>query len=306
MKRVLVTGARGFLGRHCLRPLQERGYDVVAVSSRGVASSVDGIGWRQADLLAHGAAERLLDDVRPTHLLHLAWMAQPGVFWNSPENPHWLTHSQTLLRHFQERGGARVVVAGTCAEYAEISGTYHEQSTPIQPRTIYGKCKHALQLYQDCLSELTGLSAAWGRLFFLYGPDGPPEKFPQTVLAACVRGLPARCSHGRQLRDFLHVQDAADALVALLDSQVTGAVNIASGEAWQLGEMAERLAARCGRPDLLQLGALPARPHEPALIVADTTRLREEVGWRPRIDRNRGLDHLADTWPRSSTHEDAA
>lgn len=308
MKRVLLTGATGFVGRHCVAALQERGYEVIGVTSRS-ASARNGfrdVDWRVADLLDERQIEPLLDDTRPTHLLHLAWNVQPGAFWNSPENPRWLTASQHLLRSFQTCAGERVVVAGTCAEYEEVSGEYHELHTPTRPRTIYGKCKHALHLYLDCLADLTRLSAAWGRLFFLYGPHGPPEKFPQTVLASVVRGAPALCSHGRQLRDFLHIADAADALVALLDSPVTGAVNVGSGRPQRLGRIAETLAARCGRADLLKLGAIAARPDEPPVMVADTTRLREEVGWAPRIDDERGLEELADWWQRSNALERAA
>jgi nucleoside-diphosphate-sugar epimerase len=306
MKRVLVTGATGFLGRHCVRPLRELGFEVFGATSRPGAAKAPEIEWRVADLLDHDQIERLIDNVRPTHLLHLAWNVKPGAFWNSPDNPAWLTASQTLLRCFQASQGERVVVAGTCAEYVEISGTYHEVHTPTRPRTIYGKGKHALHLYLECLAELTGLSAAWGRLFFLYGPHGPPEKFPQSVLASIMRGQPALCSHGRQLRDFLHVQDAADALAALLDCPVSGAVNIASGQAVRLAHLAETLAARCGRADLLKLGALEARADEPSLVVADTARLREEVGWSPRFPGDRGLEQLADWWRGSTAHERAA
>jgi nucleoside-diphosphate-sugar epimerase len=321
MKRVLVTGARGFIGRHSLPPLLELGYEVVAVSTtptplhslattQGANSSptnaASRVVWRTADLLDPQQSQRLLDEIRPTHLLHLAWYAKPGAYWNSPENLRWLEASQHLLRSFQAGGGERVVAAGTCAEYVETSGIYHETDTPVRPKTLYGKCKHALHQYLDCLSEVTGLRSAWARIFLLYGADGPSEKFPQTVVASVVRGQPALCSHGRQVRDFLHVNDTADALVALLDSPVQGVVNIGSGQGQQLAKMAERLAARCRRSDLLKLGALPARVNEPAIMMADISRLRDEVGWSPRIDCNQGLDQLADAWLGSMAHEKAA
>lgn len=303
MKRVMLTGATGFVGRHCVPSLCERGYEVIGVTSRRAAASGGDVNWRVANLLDRDHVQRLVDDVRPTHLLHLAWNVRPGVFWNSPDNLGWLAASQALLDAFQASRGVRVVVAGTCAEYEEISGEYHELRTPTRPRTIYGKCKHALHLYLDCLAELTGLSAAWGRLFFLYGPWGPPEKFPQTVLESVTRGAPALCSHGRQQRDFLHVQDAADALVALLDCPVTGAVNIGSGRPQQLAHIAESLAARCGRADLVKLGAIAARADEPPVMVADTSRLRDEVGWSPRLDHDGGLELLADWWQRRTAAE---
>lgn len=303
MKRVLVTGAGGFLGRHCLRALQQRGFEVLGVSSQRRAADELGIGWHAADLRHGDQAADLIAATRPTHLLHLAWIAKPGEFWSSPENLRWLEAGLVLLRCFQEQQGQRVVVAGTCAEYDWAGGTCREAETPLRPQTVYGKCKHALSLYLDCLARQTGLSAAWGRLFFMYGPYAPPEKFPQGVLEALWRGTPALCTHGRQIRDFLHVQDAAEAIVALLDSPVSGAVNIASGIPLQLSEMAERLALRLGQASQLRLGALPARPDEPAAVVADVGRLREEVNWSPRFDLESGLDDLVQWWERRTAHD---
>ncbi len=289
-----------------MRALGRRGFEILGVSSQPRASAEPGIRWHRADLRDGAQAARLIDTTRPTHLLHLAWMAKPGVFWTSPENLRWLEAGLVLLRRFQEQQGRRVVVAGTCAEYDGAWDTCREADTPSRPQTTYGKCKHALGLYLECLAEQTGLSAAWGRLFFLYGPHAPPEKFPQPVLEALSRGEPALCTHGRQIRDFLHVQDAADALVALLDSQVSGPVNIASGRPLRLSEMAKRLAARLGRTPLLRLGALPARPGEPAKLVADVGRLRDEVQWSPRFDLDNGLENLVQWWEGRNSRDAAA
>ena len=301
MKRVLVTGASGFIGRHCLPALQQRGFEVVAVSSRHRSAAEPMLQWQQADLLDGEQSTCLIRTIRPTHLLHLAWFVKPGAFWSSPQNLCWLEASMTLLRSFQQYHGWRAVVVGTCAEYDWESGICHETVTPLRPQTIYGKCKHALGLYLSCLAEQTGLSAAWARLFFLYGPHAPLEKFPQPVLAAFSRGVPALCTHGQQLRDFLHVQDVADALASLVDSEVQGPLNIASGTPIRLADIAEGLAERMGRMSLLKLGALPERSDEPATLVADVCRLQEELDWRPQFDLESGLEHLVHWWKRRTT-----
>jgi nucleoside-diphosphate-sugar epimerase len=148
----------------------------------------------------------------------------------------------------------------------------------------------------DELAKQTGLSSAWGRLFFLYGPYEYEERLVASIIRSILQRQPALCSHGEQLRDFLFVGDAADALVALLDSEVTGAVNIASGVPVRLLDLIEEIAAQLNRPDLIKLGARPAPQGEPPLIVADVDRLRNEVGWTPQHELVQGLAETISWW----------
>jgi nucleoside-diphosphate-sugar epimerase len=100
-RAVLVTGASGFIGSHCLRPLLDKGFEVHALSSRAAAENASSpLTWHRVDLLESGAAPELLRELRPTHLLHLAWCAKPGEFWASEENFLWLSASQDLFRAF--------------------------------------------------------------------------------------------------------------------------------------------------------------------------------------------------------------
>jgi nucleoside-diphosphate-sugar epimerase len=101
-----------------------------------------------------------------------------------------------------------------------------------------------------------------------------------------------------QRRDFVYVEDAADALVALLDSEVSGAVNIASGTAIEVRTLVTRLGALLGRPELLRLGELPAPAGEPSVLAGDPGRLRHELGWRPTFDLDQGLARTIAWWRR--------
>ena len=104
------------------------------------------------------------------------------------------------------------------------------------------------------------MSLAWGRVFFVFGPHEHPARLAGSVAGALVAGQEALCSHGEQVRDFLYAPELAAAFVALLRSDVTGPVNMASGEAVALRELIEALAAAAGRPDLVRLGARPSPP----------------------------------------------
>lgn len=296
MKKVLITGATGFIGRHCLPSLLEAGYEVHAVSSKISASKLPNVCWHQADLLDREQVSRLIAEVRPTQLLHFAWFTAPGEYWNSLESLRWVRASLDLLQAFASYGGRRVVMAGTCAEYDWQYGYCSEQVTPLAPATLYGTCKHSLQIMLEASARQTGLSAAWARIFFLYGPYEHSDRFVPSVVCALLRGEPARCSHGNQIRDFLHVQDVADAFVALLDSNVLGAVNVASGCPIALRDIIYKIAEKIDRKDLIQLGVLPVSVHEPHLLVADVSRLTNEVGWLPKYNLDRGLEQTIAWW----------
>jgi len=303
-RRVLVTGANGFIGSHCLEPLLKRGYEVHAVS-RGRPDGPAGIAWHECDLLALGAAERLVERVRPSHLLHLAWYVVPGQVISSPVNHRWVARSVELLQAFARQDGRRAVVSGSAYEYDWGAGRCDEETTPLAPSTVYGACKAALFLQATAIAREAGVSLAWIRPFFLYGPREHPDRLVASVARALLRGLPATTSHGRQRRDYLHVQDVADAAVATLDSDLTGAANVGAGEAVALREIVTRIGDIVGRPDLLRIGEIPARSNDVPLVVAGGNRLARELGWRPRFDLDAGLLHTIDWWRHELLAEEA-
>lgn len=296
-RTVLVTGASGFIGSRCLERLRDKGFEVHALSSRAVAADAGPAAtWHQLDLLAPGAAPALLSQLRPTHLLHLAWCAKPGEFWASEENFLWLSASQDLFRAFYANGGRRAVGAGTCAEYQWGEEDCDEQSTPLHPDTIYGRCKLAAALVLEAAAIAGRGSSAWARVFVPYGPGEPSGRFIPSLIRGLLRGEPVACSHGRQIRDFIHVDDVAGGLVALLSGDAGGAFNIATGRATSLREIAERVIARLGRADLVQFGARPAPPGDPLRVVADMSRTKSAIGWQAGMSLEQGIDHAIAAW----------
>jgi nucleoside-diphosphate-sugar epimerase len=300
MDAVLITGARGLIGRACVSALAARGRDVVAITSGAVPPDHAGLRWRGCDLLEPGAPEALIASERPSTLLHLAWTTTPGAYWTSPENATWLDASRRLLDAFAAHDGRRVVAAGTCAEYDWRAGTLHERSTPRLARSPYVRAKAALGDHLETL----GASAAWARIFFAYGPGEPRTKLVASIVDRLGTGAEAACGDGGRRRDFIHVDDVAGALVALVEGTVTGAVNVGTGAAASVGAVARTIARLMDADDRLRVGAEGSSDEAP-LVVADTGRLRTEVGFAPAIDLETGLRSCVEAAARTGVTHDA-
>lgn len=295
--KVLVTGGSGFIGQYCLGQLHAKGYEVHAVSSVARPSTAT-VQWHQTSLLDEQQVQSLVNAVRPSHLLHLAWYTKHGKYWTASENLSWVQGSLSLIQAFTAVGGKRLVVAGTCAEYDWGHGLCVEGQTPLFPATLYGTCKQALELMLRSWSVQTGLSSAWGRVFSLYGPGENAQRLVPSVITTLLRGEVATCGNAALVRDYSHAEDTAAAFVALLDSDLQGPVNIGSGESFTLRHIVEKIAAKLDRPDLIQFRQPGATPgSEPEFLLPDIARLAS-TGWVRKFGLDSGLDDTIDWWKR--------
>jgi nucleoside-diphosphate-sugar epimerase len=292
--RVLVTGASGFIGRQAVTALVASGAEVHAVARHPLPIDC---AWHAADLLDPEAARRVVAEVRPDAILHLAWCVGHGVFWTDPANSDWVAATLTLGRAAAAAGCRHFTGVGTGYEYDwPADGDCREGATALAGHTPYdiakAQCRSALQI----LLADRGVGFAWARLFFLYGPHEDPRRLVSGVARALVSGEPALCSRGLAVRDFMDVRDAGAALAAVTLAAATGDINIGSGHGARIAVIASTLGDLAGRPDLIRLGALPDRADEPPRIVADVARLTSEVGFRPRIDLQSGLRDALAFW----------
>ena len=287
--RVIITGASGFIGKYAVTELLRHDVEVHVIGRH----PIDDTGYarkviqHQADILDNNITKDLIHAIRPSHLLHLAWVTTHGVYWRTPENIDWLAATLLLTRAFVEAGGSRLVCAGTCAEYdwddpALGTNDCFEYSSSIRPRTFYGAIKDSCRRTLEAYSTECGLKVSWGRVFFLFGPGEDHRRLVPSIVSNVKAGRSAPCTTGTQIRDFMAVEDVGAAFAALTISDVCGVVNIASGEPRAVSEVALAIGEILGRPDLIKLGALPSRPDDPPRLVADIYRLRNEVGFIPQ------------------------
>ncbi len=291
MIRVVVTGASGCLGSFAAAALAAAGAEVHAVSRRAPGPSAPGFRWHAHDLLESGTDD-LMATIRPTHLLHAAWDARPGSYDDSGRQHAWVAASERLFRAFGDAGGRRAVGVGTCMEYDWSAGLCRETDPTHTPATAYGVAKAATWSALRRTGAALGFTTAWARVFFIYGPGEPATKLVSALMRSLLDGQPFATSAGDQRRDYLYAGDAGRALAMLTTSDVAGAVNVGSGRAIAVADLARAAAATVGRPELLRIGARTGVTEAP-LVVADTARLRGELGWQEEVGLEEGLRRTA-------------
>jgi nucleoside-diphosphate-sugar epimerase len=289
--KVLVTGASGYLGRHVLQRLQSRGADIV-VLGRQQPQGFEHLPLIRCDLLQTHELLPLVQQAGATHLLHLAWYAEHGLYWSSPLNLAWVDATLRLLQAFAQAGGRHVAMAGTCAEYDWASGHLCEDASPLAPHTLYGVAKDATRRLAQALiaapGPAHGLSLAWCHVFWPFGPGEAPRRvLPSLIEVFAGRAAPFGVNTSAY-RGLLPVADAAEAFVHLLLSGADGRFNICSGEPVSMAQVVRTLAALCDADPAPVLALASARAGDPPLLVGDNRRLRA-TGWRTTQSLQEGL-----------------
>lgn len=294
-RRILITGGGGFMGRYALQHFLEVGYEVHVIALAPFPK-MEKIIWHQSNLLDPRVVLRLMAEIKPALCLHLAWDVSDG-FWSAPSNLTWTAASLVLLRAFVESGGRRFIGVGSCSEYDwKYADRPLRETTPCRPSTLYGVSKDALRRMVQSYCVQAGVSHAWARLFFAYGPYERPGRLVPSIIRSLYEDKPVPMTNGLQQRDFMDNRDIGRALAALSLSNVTGAVNIGTGKAPSVLDIASTIETLMGCRDMLQTNALPTREGDPHMLQADITRLRDEVGFTPTYSLERGLSETINWW----------
>lgn len=292
--RALVTGASGFIGGHLARRLAKAGVAVHGVSRRERQPG-DGVArWWQADLAESGAAERLLSEIAPDIVFHLA-----SHVYGSRELSHVLpafrdnlATTVELLTAASSRGDCRLVLAASMEEPRP------GDTTP--PASPYAVAKVAASSYARFFHSLYHLPVTIARIFMVYGPDQKDEKKLVPYVTRCLlAGESPRLSSGSRSVDWIYVSDVVDALIVLAarDDLAGRTVDVGTGVASSVRRVVELLAEIVGGDAEPQFGAIDERPNETE-PVADVEATAELAGWRAEISLEQGLERTV-AWYRS-------
>lgn len=282
---MLVTGGTGFLGAHLCRRLLKEGCRVVATSRRTPVGDGSGIEWRSPDLEIAKTARRLVAEIEPDLIYHLAGEvgAAPGAERVLPAFNSLLTSTVHLLMAALEEGRPRVLLAGSLTEPDDVG------SAPV-PTSPYSAAKWAASGYGRMFAALYELETVILRPFMTYGPGQKPEKLIPYVIESCLQGRAPRLSSGRQRSDWIFVDDVIDGMIAaaVVEGVRGETLDLGSGQLVSIREVVEMIVDLTATRVEPAFGSLPDRPLERERI-ADTVRAQQWLGWTSRTTLHEGL-----------------
>jgi UDP-glucuronate 4-epimerase len=303
--KVLVTGVAGFIGMHCAQRLAARGDEVVGIDNLSPYYSVDlkrdrlkqlRIQFHELDIADASGLAGVFEQHRPEAVLHLA--AQAGVRY-SLENPAAYVQTNlvgfaNLLECCRRHPPRHLVFASSSSVYGNNPELpWSEGQNVDHPVSLYAATKKSNELMAHVYSHLFGLNATGLRYFTVYGPWGRPDMSPMLFARAIMEGKPIQVfNHGNMQRDFTYVDDIVEGTLRVLDRPSRYAVyNIGNHQPVALLDYIAELEAALGKKARLEMK--PMQPGDVKATYADTTALRNAVGFAPSTPLATGLQRFA-------------
>lgn len=287
-----MTGAGGFLGAALCAAAVKAGHEVVATARQADPERLrplgDGIQRAILDVADTPAVERLFAGARPDVVVHTAWAGLTRAERDGPDQLAQLAAWCRLAQAAGAAGARKLVGIGSQAEYGACVGRTDETILP-EPNSMYGAAKLSAGVIGRRIAADAGVEFAWLRLFAVYGPGDNPNWLIPSLLATLKRGERPRLTPGTQRVDYLHIDDAAAAVLAVVEGDAAGIFNLSSGEPVTVRAIVERLRDLVAPGLDLTFGDVAFAPGQPMHIEGANDRLRAATGWAPAIGLDAGL-----------------
>lgn len=301
-RRVLVTGASGFIGSHLTRRLVHDGADVHALTSAvscifppRLLDVRDGVTLHEGSLTDRGAMEAVAAAADPELVFHLGAYTHVGKSWQRADECVQVNVAGTvnLLSALAPGGLAsyqRLVSTGTSEIYGDVPVPFREDG-PVNPVSPYAVSKYAAERMCRMFVAGRGWPIVCVRPFNAYGPAQSPDRVVPELVVRALAGRDVPMTQGRQTRELNYVEDLVDGFVraAVTPGLDGGLYNLGGGAEMTMRDLAATVLRLVGGPARALFGALPERPTEITRMVCDASRARRDLGWEPRVGLEEGL-----------------
>jgi nucleoside-diphosphate-sugar epimerase len=282
MKKLLVTGATGFIGNHLVPLLLDKGFEVVATSlSKEKAAACnwfDKVHYIPFNLEDFEETTNYFSFFgQPDLMIHLAWEGLPNYKADFHVEVNLPGHA-AFLKNLIVNGLRDLTVTGTCFEYGFREGKLDE-SMVAQPANAYAMAKDSLRKYLEELQSVHPFSFKWVRLFYMYGSGQNPNAIFSQLDRAIHNGDEVfNMSGGEQVRDYLPVEKVAEYMAAIAaQSKVSGIINCCSGKPVKLKDLVQQYADAKGAKIHFNLGYYPYADYEPMEFWGDNNKLKQII-----------------------------
>ena len=272
IKKVLVTGANGYIGRHVVNELIKRGSTVIAVDTKTERLG-DNVNSITGDIFS-GESDFYQKIGSPDVCIHLAW--KDGFSHNSDSHMNYLSSHYNFINNLIEAGLPHLTVMGSMHEVGYYEGMIDE-FTPCNPLSLYGIAKDALRRSLFNLTARSNIVFHWFRGFYIYGDDENNHSVFTKIIEAEKKGEKSfPFTNGNNLYDFIHVSDLAKIIVAsALQEKITGIINCCSGKPVRIGDQVESFIKENNFHIKLAYGAFKDRPYDSPAIWGDNSKIQQ-------------------------------
>jgi len=271
---ILITGATGFVGRRVLAALELADVRIkIVVRNKQLSFFSDKVELIETDdLFAESVSWWTSVCANVDTIIHVAWYAEPGKYLQSPINLICLQGTINMAQGAAQAGVRRFVGIGTCFEY-ELTGGVLSVQTPLNPLTLYAAAKVSAYYALFNYFSLSRIEFAWCRLFYLYGEGEDTRRLVPYIRERLQHDDEVELTSGKQIRDFMDVEEAGKMISHVALGSAQGPVNICSGEPISVRQLAEKIADEYGKRSLLRFGVREDNIVDPPCVVGVKTEL---------------------------------